>query len=96
MKKDFYALKGINKGEKKLEKKNGDFDNGLNVYFHKENNGWAVSDAFTGTSIVVGKATKKEAQEALNNAKSKLKEIRNSEKYFQGVINYQEMIEEMK
>ena len=94
MKKEFYALKGLGNGEKKLEKKEGDFDRALGVYFHKEKNGWAVTDSYTGSSIVVGKATKKDAQDALNNAKAKLKEIRNGEKYLQTAINYGEMLED--
>lgn len=93
MKKEFYALKGLGNGEKKLEKKEGDFDETLAVFFHKDKNGWAVTDSYTGSSIVVGKATKKEAQDALNNSKNKLREIRNGEKYLQTVINYQELLE---
>ena len=92
MKKDFYALKTMSNGTKKLDKKNGDFDATYNVFYHKESNGWAVSDDFTGMSVVVGKPTKKEATDALKNIIDKLTEIRSSEKYLQSVVNYQEMI----
>lgn len=94
MRETFYALKGMGNGEKKLEQKTGDFDKGLNVYFHKEKNGWAVTDAYTGSSIVVGKESKKDAQEELKKKVEKLREIRNGEKYLQAAINYQELVED--
>lgn len=93
MKKEFYALVGY-KDEKKLVKKEGDYDSVFGVYYHKENNGWAVTDAYSGSSLVVGHSTKKDAQAQLEKVKDKIKEIRNGEKYLQGVINYNEMLED--
>lgn len=93
MKKEFYALVGY-KNEKKLVKKEGDYDSSFGVYYHKESNGWSVTDAYSGSSLVVGQSTKKDAQTQLEKVKDKIKEIRNGEKYLQGVINYNEMLED--
>ena len=82
------------KDEKKLVKKEGDYDSKMNVYYHKESNGWAATDEFTGSSILVAKSTKKELQDGLSAITGKLKEFRNSEKYLQSVINYREMLED--
>lgn len=93
MKKVFYALMGF-KDKKTLERKEGDYDDKLGVYYTKEKNGWTVTDGYSGSSIVVGKATKEECKKALSGAMAKLKEIRNSEKYLQNVINYREMVDD--
>lgn len=93
MKKVFYASMGF-KGKKKLERKEGDYDEKTGVYYTKEKNGWTGTDAYTGSSIVVGKATKEECKTAIKNAMPKLKEIRNSETYLHNVINYNEMVDD--
>ena len=93
MKKELFELMGY-KDEKKLVKKEGDYDSSLNVYYHKESNGWAATDEYTGSSILVAKNTKKELQDGLKAIWGKLTEFRNSEKYLQSVINYREMLED--
>lgn len=93
MKKEFYELMGY-KDAKKIVKKEGDYDSSLNVYYHKESNGWAATDEYTGSSILVAKNTKKELQDGLKAIWGKLTEFRNSEKYLQSVINYREMLED--
>lgn len=93
MKKVFYALMGF-KDKKTLERKEGDYDEKLGVYYTKEKTGWTATDGYSGSSIVVGKDTKEECKKALSGAMEKLKEIRNSEKYLQNVINYKEMVDD--
>lgn len=93
MKKVFYALMGFG-ADKKLERKEGEYDSKLGVYYTKESNGWTATDSYSGSSIVVKKATKEECKKALGEAMPKLKEIRNSEKYLQNVINYNEMVDD--
>ena len=92
MKKEFYELMCY-KDAKKIVKKEGDYDSNLNVYYHKESNGWAATDEYTGSSILVAKNTKKDVQDGLKAILNKLTEFRNSEKYLQSVINYQEMLD---
>lgn len=93
MKKEFYALMGYN-GKKTLEKREGDYDSTLGVFYSKTKDGWCATDEYTGTSLIVAKTTKKECQEALKTILPKVKELRNGEKYLQGVINYREMLED--
>ena len=93
MKKEFYALLSDGNG-KQLVKKEGDYDAASGVFYHKESDGWTVTDSYSGSVLPITKPTKKEAQNAFNNIKDKIKEIRNGEKYLQGVINYQEMLDD--
>lgn len=90
MKKEFYAVKILD-GTKELEKKEGDYD-ARGVFFHKENDGWAVTDAYTGCVIVSGQPTKEEAKNTLNNILPKITTLRQGEEYLRAVINYQEKI----
>ena len=87
------ALMSNGKG-KKLEKREGEFDEKLNIYYTKLPEGWCATDAFSGMAIVIKKPTKKECQETVKNSTEKIAQARNSEKYLQGVINYNELLEE--
>lgn len=93
MKKEFYALVSNGNG-KKLIQKEGDYDATLGVFYHKESDGWSVTDSYSGSSLLTKQKTKKDAQNALSKFKDKIEEIRNGEKYLQGVINYNEMLED--
>lgn len=92
MKKEFNMIV-IENETKKVVKKEGDYDTTNAIYYTKEDTGWTATDAYTGTSIVVNKPTKKDCQDSIKTFLPKLKKIRNGENYLKGVINYQELIE---
>jgi len=90
MKKEFYAVKILD-GTKELEKKEGDYD-ARGVFFHKESDGWAVTDSYTGGGIIGGQPTKEDAKKTLARMMPKVKNVRQSEDYLKAVINYQEKV----
>lgn len=91
MKKEFYAVKILANGTKELEKKEGDYD-ARGVFFHKESDGWAVTDSYTGSGIIGSQPTKEDAKKTLAQMMPKVKNLRQSEGYLKAVINYQEKV----
>jgi len=91
MKKEFYAVKILANGTKELEKKEGDYDT-RGVLFHKESDGWAVTDSYTGSVIIGSQPTKEDAKKTLAQMMPKVKNLRQGEGYLKAVINYQEKV----
>ena len=96
MKKEFYMTVSVDNNNLKLIKKEGDLDSKIGIIYHKENNGWTATDVYTGRALVVACSTKKECQTKARNLKEQLDIIRNGEKYVQGYINYNEMLQDVK
>lgn len=94
MKKEFYALKTYD-GKKELVKQEGDYDSKYGVYYLKEDKYWKAVDSYSGASIVIKKATKKECQESLKAVYKQVEMVRNGEKFLQSVVNYNEMLEDV-
>ena len=90
MKKEFYSLKGT-----ELEKHEGEYDAKNGVYFYKADTGWKAIDSYSGSSIVIKMPTKEECKKELAKIMPKVKEVRQSEKFLKGVVNYQEMLEDI-
>ena len=95
MKKDFMALLE-NKTVMALEKREGDYDAKYNVFYYKSQDGWSVTDEFSGRLFFFGKKTKKECQDTLKNVIKVINEKRCGDDYLKCVINYQEMLEDAK
>ena len=95
MKKEFMAM-FTNNNKKYLEKREGDYDAKYNVFYHKTDKGWNATDEFSGLLIVQNAKTKKECTETLAKTIDKINELRCGEKFLKGVINYQELLEDIK
>lgn len=91
MKKEFYALLGTKGKQKKIEKREGEYDAKNGICYAKTESGWSATDIYSGLGIATEKATKKECQEIVENAMAKLEEHRNSEQYLQLVVNFNEL-----
>ena len=91
MKKEFYALLGAKGKQKKVEKREGDYDAKNGICYAKTDSGWSATDIYSGLAVANEKSTKKECQETVEKMMPKLEEHRNSEQYLQLVVNFNEL-----
>ena len=92
--KEMFATLIINNGTYTTERQEGEYDSKTDMYYDKTKDGWRATDKYSGMALVSGSSTKKECQEKVSQMVSKLKEYRNTEKYLQTVINFEELLED--
>ena len=94
MKNSFYIMVSDGNGSKKLQTREGDYDDKHKVFYHKESDGWTVTDMYTGVAVPIAKKPKKKDVESqVEVIYNKLKQIRASENYLQTYINFRELVE---